>query len=315
VSHLVILTLILNLVAGTAVFLYALASSRRTGRPFSRTLLAYILSFNGLVVVYLGYSYIMTNVFGNDVRKIVEYPALFSGLLFFVYCAEFGMTFNLFRLVKHLNGKKISGRAKGLFALWAAVFGGSSVWSLALFFRDTDWRAFFSIHAAWILSVILIILAILAAALADAAGGGEDAKSRRAFARIFLAGYGAFAFSSLDFYWLHTGLQKYYDPVVLLVINLCPMLWLRCFYEKANPPAASREFDEGKLARFCEKHGVSKREREIIEQVMAGRSNKDIEEALFISRNTVKNHLYNVYQKAGVKSRSHLIHEILRSEE
>jgi LuxR family transcriptional regulator of csgAB operon len=32
-------------------------------------------------------------------------------------------------------------------------------------------------------------------------------------------------------------------------------------------------------------------------------SNADIEKALYISPHTVKNHIYNIYQKLGVKNR------------
>jgi DNA-binding CsgD family transcriptional regulator len=314
-SHLIILTLVLNLVAGTAVFLHCFAASRRYRRPFLRTLLAYVLSFNGLVVVYLSYQYVLINVFRGVMARIVEYPAVFSALLFLVYCAEFGMAVNLYRLVRRLAGRSMSGKAKWLFALWGAGFGAVSAWALIRFFQDPRVQTFYHVHAAWMLSVVLIILASLVAALAKSGGGGEDAGSRRSFARLFLAAYAAFAFSNLDFYLLHTGFQKYYDPVLLLLINLCPLLWLRFIYEKKNPPAASGEFDAGKLARFCEKHGISKREQDIIEQVMAGRSNKDIEKALFISHNTVKNHLYKVFQKTGVKSRSQLVHRVLRFED
>ncbi len=313
-NHLIVLMLVLNLVAGTVVFLTGLASHRRSRRPLLRTLLAYILSFNGLVVVYLGYSYIMINLFGNDPARIVEYPAVFTILLFLVYCAEFGMAVNLFRLVKHLKGETMSGRTKALFGVWVVAFGTASAWSLFLFFQRMQWRTFYWIHAGWIFSVILIILATLLTALVES--GGEEGKrnSLRPFAWIFLAGYAAFGFSSLDFYFIHTGVERYYDVVTLLLINLCPLLWLKVFYERKNPPAVSWDFDEGKLVRFCEKHGISKREREIIEQVMAGRSNKDIEQALFISRNTVKNHLYSVFQKAGVKSRNQLVHRVLHFE-
>jgi DNA-binding CsgD family transcriptional regulator len=311
-SHLIILTLVLNLMAGTAVFLYTLPASRRYRRPFLRTLLAYVLSFNGLAVVYLGYEYVLINVFRNDMVEVVEHPALFSALLFLVFCAEFGMAVNLFRLTRALKGEGMPNAAKALFALWAAGFAAATAWSLLRFFEDPRDLAFYRIHAAWLGSVVLIILSVLAAALGDRAEGGEDRATRRSFAWVFLGGYAAFGFSNLDFYLLHTGVQKYYDPVLLLLINLLPLLWLKAFYEKRRAAAAAPpEFDAERLARFCERFGISKREREIVSEVMAGKSNRDIEKALFISQNTVKNHLYSVYQKAGVGSRSQLIHRIL----
>jgi DNA-binding NarL/FixJ family response regulator len=50
-------------------------------------------------------------------------------------------------------------------------------------------------------------------------------------------------------------------------------------------------------------HKISKREREIIQLMLDGMSNADIEKKLYISPHTVKNHIYNIYQKLGVKNR------------
>jgi DNA-binding CsgD family transcriptional regulator len=53
---------------------------------------------------------------------------------------------------------------------------------------------------------------------------------------------------------------------------------------------------------------LTPRETEISSQVLAGLSNRDIGEKLFISPKTVENHLYNIYQKFDVGSRTQLIH-------
>jgi len=48
--------------------------------------------------------------------------------------------------------------------------------------------------------------------------------------------------------------------------------------------------------------GFSEREREVIQLLAQGRTNSDIADALFISENTVRNHLANAYAKIGVSS-------------
>ncbi len=57
-----------------------------------------------------------------------------------------------------------------------------------------------------------------------------------------------------------------------------------------------------------EKYNISTREQEIIELVLQGKTNKEIEDILFISVKTVKNHIYNVFKKVGVGTRLELIH-------
>ena len=60
------------------------------------------------------------------------------------------------------------------------------------------------------------------------------------------------------------------------------------------------------LDSFFEKYGISKREGEIIELIIKGHSNREIEDKLFISLETVKKHIYNIYKKTRVKNRLQL---------
>lgn len=54
-------------------------------------------------------------------------------------------------------------------------------------------------------------------------------------------------------------------------------------------------------------YGLSDRETQIVENLLAGYSNKEIGSRLFISPKTVENHLYNIYRKLDVGSRTQLI--------
>lgn len=70
---------------------------------------------------------------------------------------------------------------------------------------------------------------------------------------------------------------------------------------------------ESELKRFFEKYNISKREEDILQLMLKGKSNKEIEEELFISIKTVSNHVYRIYQKLGVKNRLELLHLVHRS--
>lgn len=67
------------------------------------------------------------------------------------------------------------------------------------------------------------------------------------------------------------------------------------------------------LDRICAEFHFSARERDIIQMILKGKSNKEIEQELFISSHTVKNHIYHIFQKAGVKSRGQLVSVILQN--
>ncbi|MDL2275383.1 helix-turn-helix transcriptional regulator [Desulfosarcina sp. OttesenSCG-928-G10] len=58
---------------------------------------------------------------------------------------------------------------------------------------------------------------------------------------------------------------------------------------------------------------LTQREKDVLLQVLTGKSNKAIAEVLFVSENTVKSHLKNIYAKYDVNSRSALISVILKN--
>jgi ligand-binding sensor domain-containing protein/DNA-binding CsgD family transcriptional regulator len=67
---------------------------------------------------------------------------------------------------------------------------------------------------------------------------------------------------------------------------------------------------EENLDGIIEKYRLTAREQEILRLILQGASNKDIEKKLFISASTVRNHIYNIYQKLNVRNRLELINLI-----
>ena len=61
-------------------------------------------------------------------------------------------------------------------------------------------------------------------------------------------------------------------------------------------------------------HTLTKREKELVEQVLCGASNKEIAERLGISERTVKAHLANIYKKMDVSNRLELALKLNKTE-
>ena len=60
---------------------------------------------------------------------------------------------------------------------------------------------------------------------------------------------------------------------------------------------------------------LTKREKEVFEQLIINKTTKDIAILLGISEKTVRNHISNVMQKLGVKGRASAVVELLRLNE
>lgn len=98
------------------------------------------------------------------------------------------------------------------------------------------------------------------------------------------------------------GLDNLSLPVYLAALTLGTFFFTGRFLSREAMVKA------GKLTGECrEFYGLSNREAEIIEHLLTGCANREIAERLFISPKTVENHLYNIYQKMDVGSRTQLI--------
>jgi DNA-binding NarL/FixJ family response regulator len=76
----------------------------------------------------------------------------------------------------------------------------------------------------------------------------------------------------------------------------------------ANGFGGSAEAEERarRIAARCAADPLTKRELEVLGLLLEGWRNQDIAERLGLSQSTVKNHVYNLYQKTGVANRVEL---------
>lgn len=90
-------------------------------------------------------------------------------------------------------------------------------------------------------------------------------------------------------------------------------IWLGWTLTRKEPEVVVREVhvpvagpfvrDERRLGEL----GITPRELEILEQIAAGRSNREIAEMLFVSENTVKTHSSRLFDKLGAKRRTQAV--------
>jgi ligand-binding sensor domain-containing protein/DNA-binding CsgD family transcriptional regulator len=102
--------------------------------------------------------------------------------------------------------------------------------------------------------------------------------------------------------------------LAVIFIILLILIWHRTRMKNM----AHRLKTEAAVSQFLAIHDISRREREILKLMLQGKSNKEIEDLLFISLHTVKNHVYHIFQKLKINSRGQLINlfrEYLLSQE
>ena len=94
--------------------------------------------------------------------------------------------------------------------------------------------------------------------------------------------------------------------ILLFASHLIPIFFLNIYLDKYYiEPVVVIDFKKS-VQDFAMKYGISGREKEIIELICMGKSNQDISECLFISLQTVKDHIHRIYLKTEVKNRVQL---------
>jgi len=219
------------------------------------------------------------------------------------------------RLCREIIEKKLS-RTFNLsyFFTLAVVFfayGSVIILSNLLNFGDEKYDLFSSaiIYLYVIIEVLVLIVAL--SQLFINAGKIKDEKKQKAvqtFASLNLV-----VFCAGVILFLYANQSTTVGAVYFLVFfsgNILPVLFWRAYLKKYFIAPVLQKTGPLTMKQFLEEYKISKREEEVIQNLCEGKANKEISETLFISLQTVKDHVYSIYQKTDVKNRVQLINLI-----
>lgn len=107
--------------------------------------------------------------------------------------------------------------------------------------------------------------------------------------------------------WIPPDVYTVALAVLVLAANLVPVLYYQRFllprFDRPGP--SSPGYSEPESLDVV--YGISPREREVLDFLCKGHSNQEIADVLFISLQTVKDHVSHIYRKMGVKNRVQLM--------
>lgn len=281
--------------------------------PFLQSLFHYTLFLNATILFYQIWEYIYINLMERDMANIPAVPQVFVILLgIFI---EVGLTWTFIRTVLGVQERQMNRRFERLFYAWIGLVGINFIVGATLFIQAGQRQWILVTYSAVMVIALGLMVAILIEGLIRGLGGHPPYKKR--VIHRFLVLYLVYNFGFIGSGFLPSPANLIVLTAFLMVANLIPVYWLKVHYETGFVVARSYK-SAGTLNMFFQQYQISRRERDIVELILAGKSNKEIESDLFISFNTVKNHIYRLYQKLGVNSRGqlmHLIHQYGKTEE
>lgn len=303
-GHIILFTDILGLIIGFAVVYLGIRLCRAYPFPAIRALVAYIALYNLVNLLTLVAQYLLRNIGSLRSDEMYVLIAVVMGAVAFTLTTIGEGEFAVF--VWHLSGKGrvplwyVSGYSL-ICTAWLAAFG----YGCYRFFHFADKHFLMYVHD-WILMSLVALDTLLPVLLLLNCRNIQPDRQRR-IAQIF----GLFLLAVGCMEIVGRLLPPYEYQLVFmalgLTMNICFLLYLERFtaayYGSVGPasdPALSLDW-------ICSEFHLSARERDIIHMILKGKSNKEIEQELFISPHTVKNHVYHIFQKAGIKSRGQLV--------
>lgn len=188
-----------------------------------------------------------------------------------------------------------------------------AMWLLLTFFLKVEY--FYTLKWLLLSTDIVLIIGFLAAAIAHIifAATAND-KSSFIYMIIVTAmliwNYVSYFWGETSVYWGNSEfIRAPLDLTIIfwLIINVATLyyvyhrVFLKTFAESKE--AVTKNDTANRIEEVCEQFKLTPREKELIELIYGGKSNKEIADTLFLSESTVKTHIYNIFRKMDVKNR------------
>ncbi|MDH4270997.1 MAG: helix-turn-helix transcriptional regulator [Candidatus Aminicenantes bacterium] len=307
-AHLRLLLIILSFSVGMISITFSIHLSNKHPLAFLRFHNPLFVLLNFVIFIGLLYNYLQLNLIREFSRRTAWITA---GFYHFALSLATVFILYLFLALIGLLLKKVWSRRNkyllfGSFGLLILAQGISSVGGVTIGGRP--------VYAGFLLSVFLSFFTICL--LATRRLAQESKKQIRADRKELLRELSFFLFfvfgsglvlnvleilgrlSQASYLVLMSGL--------VIIVNLAPLVRLKRFIMTIFPSETSPASSSPMWKNLIDEFAITPSEEQIIQLSCAGMSNKEIEERLFLSRNTIKEYVYRIYKKTGVKNRVQL---------
>lgn len=302
-QHITIFIYILSFSAGCAALTRMVHLYRENPVQCIRAYLYYLVSMNCLTLFNLIVNYIDYNVRStlsgtgfNTIIAIASIPG-YIGLIV--------TTFAFLFFIMSLLERRLSLLLKNSYSIFCIALLTGYVIGLGTYVSVGSIHFLKIYHGSMNLVFILVTFSVLGFLLVRSRNIA-DTNRRRAVQEVGLF-YSAVYTAPFVVLIVPESMALPILASTLLILNLVSFLFSKRFLH-AYLGSSNWKEQQKDMSLFYAQYEISLREQEIIGLILEGKSNKEIEDALFISSHTVKNHIYHIFQKTGVKSRSQLIH-------
>ncbi len=305
-AHTRIFLNIICLMICTWAAVYCLQMKKAYRYDFLSPLVNIIIFFNLIVFNDLMAWYWMTNLYPD--------PDLYAGSFYgrfmtpLAFSLSVGFYYFFIKILSFFQLKRIRQKLlKNLFCI--ILIAGLALIMYSILTTENLWHKGFHLTVQG-LSLLLVATLYSAMVITLFSLRKDENRFRRRITGSFTVLYLSVLLSMIIIRFFEFDLKSYIVVLLILIFNLFPFYWLRKYFLPFHQNEIKSNSYGNVLDSAYSHYGISRREQEITELIFRGLKNREIEEKLFISQHTVKNHIYNIFKKVGVRNRAQLIRAI-----
>ena len=299
--HFVVLMLVVSLVIGAIIIFYFYQTSKAHKNPFINTLFYHLIFLNLIALSQLVIIYVNVNIFYFHSETQVILFLLIRSLIFG------GLAYTFFSLANLLNERKPISLNNRIFFISMLVISGAHVGGiLNYYYTDKYIHICRDVGLSVLFLLSIIVMSIFLYYRNMAMENLNKKKAINLYSLLLIIGYCLYL-TFLIFYKINHLVLS----VIIIYLNVITYYWFNKYYiTYFMIPLSSNNFEL--ISLMQEEYGLSNREKEILALIIEGKSNKQIEGIVFLSPSTVRNHVWIIYKKIGIKSRGQLMNLVLK---
>ncbi len=279
---------------------------------FLKTYGLHILVLNIIVISLTVTRYFKVNILNTaGAAGLIKMQPVSDGLLLFrkgiEYFGIIAIAYTLVKTLYQIQNRPVTDLIKNIFVFMLILSAFAFGIGVATFFisQEEVWLYLFC-NIIWGI-IILLMVTIFAFTLLDKrALNCDQGNTLRSFLFFYITVLSIFFLQNLFSFRF----RDLFMMINILPMNLFPIFWSKYKLRMETSYGFSSNINPENIERFVSEYYISNREREILEHILRGYSNKEIQHLLFLSPHTVKNHNYNLYKKLGVRNRFELMRKV-----
>jgi DNA-binding CsgD family transcriptional regulator len=312
--HITHFVLIVSLAVGLAAITVSAQIYRRYRLGFLRAHLSIVICFNLMIFISIIALYIFNLPYGSVPDGVRTAAGM--GHEFLVPLLQILAAYFFLQVIWGMLDRPLSAKTRNIVR---TVIGAYAVIQAAAIAASINIAGFRLSHLmsriVWF-STIAFIYIMLFATLRQIGTVG-DRKRRAALRTYWSMLLGIITAVIVLIYLQYAGIldvsrYNFISALAIVAMNAAPILYLGWFAERFHgAPRTEWSIDSNAMLLF-ERYDITPREQEIVRLICSGKTNKEIAEELFISLQTVKDHVYRIFRKCEVKNRVRLVSLFLR---